>query len=52
MYGSLATLVLIMLWMYSCMYCVLLGGNLNRVLKEKKEGEADKENEPAGEKVS
>lgn len=41
MYGSLATIVLIMLWMYFCMYCVLLGGNLNRVLQERKEKEKD-----------
>lgn len=41
MYGSLATIVLIMLWMYFCMYCVLLGGNLNRVLQERKEKKKD-----------
>lgn len=41
MYGSLATIVLIMLWMYFCMYCVLLGGNLNRVLQERKGKEKD-----------
>lgn len=41
MYGSLTTIVLIMLWMYSCMYCILLGGNLNRVLQERKEKEKD-----------
>ena len=29
MYGSLTTIVLIMLWMYLCMYCILLGGELN-----------------------
>lgn len=29
MYGSLTTIVLIMLWMYFCMYCILLGGSLN-----------------------
>ena len=29
MYGSLTTIVLIMLWMYFCMYCILLGGELN-----------------------
>ena len=29
MYGSLTTSVLIMLWMYFCMYCILLGGELN-----------------------
>lgn len=29
MYGSLTTIVLIMLWMYFCMYSILLGGELN-----------------------
>lgn len=29
MYGSLTTIVLIMLWMYFCMYCILLGGEIN-----------------------
>lgn len=41
MYGSLTTIVLIMLWLYSCMYVMLLGGEINTmvehriVLKEK-----------------
>lgn len=35
MYGSLTTIVLIMLWMYFCMYCILLGGELNVLLEEK-----------------
>ncbi|MDR1017563.1 MAG: YihY/virulence factor BrkB family protein [Lachnospiraceae bacterium] len=30
MYGSLTTIVLIMLWLYFGMYCVLLGGKLNK----------------------
>lgn len=34
MYGSLTTIVLIMLWMYFCMYCILLGGELNARLFE------------------
>ena len=29
MYGSLTTIVLIMLWMYFCMYSILLGGEVN-----------------------
>lgn len=29
MYGSLTTIVLIMLWMYFCMYSILLGGEIN-----------------------
>lgn len=35
MYGSLTTIVLIMLWMYFCMYCILLGGELNVLLDGK-----------------
>lgn len=34
MYGSLTTIILIMLWMYFSMYCILLGGELNVMLKE------------------
>ncbi len=29
MYGSMTTIVLIMLWMYFCMYCILLGAEFN-----------------------
>lgn len=29
MYGTLTTIILLMLWMYFCMYCVLLGAELN-----------------------
>lgn len=29
MYGSLTTIMLIMMWMYFCMYCILIGGELN-----------------------
>lgn len=35
MYGSLTTIVLIMLWMYFCMYCILLGGELNMMMYDK-----------------
>ena len=35
MYGSLTTIVLIMLWMYFYMYCILLGGELNVLLDGK-----------------
>ena len=31
MYGSLTTIVLIMLWLYFCMYIVLLGGEINQM---------------------
>ena len=32
MYGSMATLILIMLWLYGCMYIILLGGEVNALL--------------------
>lgn len=34
MYGSLTTIVLIMLWLYFCMYVVLLGGEINVLIAE------------------
>ena len=34
MYGSLTTIVLIMLWLYFCMYIMLLGGELNDILEK------------------
>lgn len=33
MYGSLTTIVLIMLWLYGCMYIILLGGEVNAMLE-------------------
>lgn len=33
MYGSLTTIVIIMLWMYFCMYVMLLGGEINMLLE-------------------
>ncbi len=36
MYGSLKTIVIIMLWLYFCMYMLLLGGELNVLLERKK----------------
>lgn len=33
-YGSLTTIVLIMLWLYFCMYVMLLGGEINHMLEE------------------
>ena len=33
MYGSLTMLILIMLWLYMCMYVILLGGELNAMLE-------------------
>ena len=29
MYGSLTTIILVMLWLYFCMYMILLGGVIN-----------------------
>ena len=34
MYGSMTTIVLIMLWLYMCMYVVLLGGEINVLLEK------------------
>lgn len=34
MYGSLTTIVLIMLWIYFCMYILLLGGEMNLLIEE------------------
>lgn len=33
MYGSMTTIVLIMLWLYLCMYVILLGGEVNALLE-------------------
>ena len=46
MYGSLTTIVLIMLWMYFCMYCILLGGEINMrwsdiIFEDKEENKED-----------
>lgn len=35
MYGSLTTIVLIMLWMYFCMYSILLGAEVNILMYDK-----------------
>lgn len=32
-YGSLTTIIIIMLWLYFCMYIVLIGANMNRYFK-------------------
>ena len=34
MYGSLTTIILIMLWLYFCMYVILLGGEINVTIEE------------------
>ena len=33
MYGSLTTIILIMLWLYMCMYIILIGGEVNAQLE-------------------
>ena len=33
MYGSLTTIMLIMMWMYFCMYIILIGAYLNRYFR-------------------
>ena len=35
MYGSLTTIVLIMLWLYFCMYSILIGGVINVMFYDK-----------------
>ena len=37
-YGSLATIVLVMLWLYFCMYILLLGGEVNMILRDMEQG--------------
>lgn len=37
-YGSLATLMLIMMWIYSCFYTVFFGAELNKLINNKKTG--------------
>lgn len=41
MYGSLTTIILIMLWMYFSMYCILLGGELNVMIRRIKSEEEE-----------
>ena len=35
MYGSLTTIVLAMMWVYGCMYSILLGATINKMISEK-----------------
>ena len=42
MYGSLTTIKLIMLWLYVCMYVILLGGELNALLESLEERKGDR----------
>lgn len=34
MYGSLTTIVLAMMWVYACMYSILLGATINKLISE------------------
>ncbi|MBO5291595.1 MAG: YihY/virulence factor BrkB family protein [Lachnospiraceae bacterium] len=33
MYGSMTTIIIVMLWLYCCMYIVMIGANMNRYFK-------------------
>lgn len=37
MYGSLTTIVFAMMWVYACMYSILLGGYINKLISKKLE---------------
>lgn len=37
MYGSLTTLIIVMLWLYMCMYIMLTGASINEIMLEKRE---------------
>ncbi len=36
MYGSLSNIILIMMWMYVCIYIILLGAEINSIYFNKK----------------
>lgn len=38
LYGSMTAIILVMLWLYFCMYAMLLGGLVNAIWQEKNEG--------------
>ncbi len=55
MYGSMTTIILILLWLYMCMYVILLGGEVNALLerlarKKRTDGQQGKELEKVPEK--
>ena len=35
MYGSLTTIILVLLWLYFCMYIVLIGAEINAYFEER-----------------
>ena len=43
MYGSMTTIVLILLWLYGCMFIILIGGEVNVLLFPKFRGRLEKE---------
>jgi membrane protein len=40
MYGSLTTIILVMLWLYGCMYLMLIGAEINSFLQDINQNEA------------
>lgn len=48
MYGSMTTIILIMLWLYGCMYTILLGGEINASLERYVWNQRKKTEEPEG----
>lgn len=43
LYGSMTAIVLVMLWLYFCMYAILLGGMLNQMLGERRAAATEEE---------
>ena len=43
MYGSMTTMILLMLWVYFCMYIILLGAEINEYYDERMQKELDSE---------
>ena len=41
MYGSLTTIILVMIWLYFCMYIILLGGELNAALESRMDNQKE-----------
>ena len=54
MYGSLTTLILVMFWLYFCNYFIMIGAEINEILRqgraeEKETSEKEDEKETASE---
>ena len=41
MYGNMTTMILLMLWVYFCMYIILLGAEINEYYDERVQKELD-----------